>query len=303
MQNFSLSEAIRERFELVEEELGCASERIIQLECESIDTWEFRDREHFELGDLDELALSIEHKGQCQPIVVVSASEVFKPKDNPDAQYIVIAGYRRWMACLKHQLKVDAVVRDISFEQAVATLVSENEKENVSDWSRGLFYHSLLQKGQITQEQLSRQLNMNPSHLNQYLAFAQVPSEVWEAVKDLSRVSAKTASTIRSLANKGGIYLEAILAIADKIAKGYGDVRIRNEVNRYMTKKLKIKPVNEILRHQFKHKGKLLLTMNKDKIKFDKDILAHDHFKELLATIEKEVADFSDRYLKDQNDS
>ncbi len=300
MQNFCLSEAIRERFESVEEELGYA-ERIVQLDCEEIDTWEFRDRERFELGDLDELALSIQHKGQCQPIIVVETSEIFRPKENNKAPFVVIAGYRRWMACKKHAMKVHAVIREFNFEQAIAALVSENEKENVSDWSRGLFYHSLLHKEKITQEQLSQRLNISPSILSQYLAFVQVPSQIWEAVGNLSRVSAKSAATVRAIANKGEMYIQALIAIADKIGKGYGDKRIRDEVNKYLTKKLNIKPPHKIKKHQFKYHGKTLLTMNKDKIKLNKDIVNHDHFKELLETLEKDIADFADHYLLKNN--
>ncbi|QDP71782.1 ParB/RepB/Spo0J family partition protein [Legionella israelensis] len=296
MQNFCLSAAIKQRFQDVEEELGY-SERIVTLDCGQVDSWVFRDRKTFELGDLDELALSIKYKGQCQPIVVVEASSLFQPKENKDAQYIVIAGYRRWIACKRHSLKIKAVVRKLNFEQAVAALVSENEKENVSDYSRGLFYHSLLEQQKMTQEQLSQKLGINPVTLNQYLAFAQVPEKIWKAVGDTSRVSANTASTIRSIANKGEIYTNALIAIADKISKGFGEKRIRDAVDKILQKEVKISPVDKYKNYKFQYQGKTLMSMHKDRIKLDKSLMTK-HFPELLADIEKAVRCFAERHIK-----
>ena len=81
--------------------LGISSS-VIGLQPHKIANWIYRDRSEFELGSIDDLANSIKTKGQAQPIVVVLASETFKARDNPDATYVVIAGYRRWLACLKH---------------------------------------------------------------------------------------------------------------------------------------------------------------------------------------------------------
>lgn len=297
MQNFCLSEAIKRRFEDIEEELG-RSERIVSLDCEQIDIWEFHDRERFELGDLDKLALSIKYKGQCQPIIVVAASELFRAKENRDAQYIVIAGYRRWMACRKHALKIEAVIRRLNFEQAVAALVSENEKENVSDWSKGMFYHALLEKQKMTQEQLSRKLGMSPALLNQYLAFAQVPVKVWKAVGDVSRISANTAAVIRALANKGEAYLQALLSIADKIAKGYGEKRIRDAVDKMLAKQAKVSAPDAYKKYKFRYRGKTFMSMNRGRIKLDESLIASAHFPELLADFEKAVSRFARRYIK-----
>lgn len=297
MQNFCLSEAILERFQNVEDELG-QSERIIKLRCDDIDTWEFRDRKIFELGDIDELASSIQTKGQCQPIVVVKASEEFKPKDNANAQYVVIAGFRRWMACKKHELEVQAIIRNLNFEQAIAVLVAENEKENVSDYSKGFFYHSLLQTEKITQDQLSRKLGINPSVLNSYLAFAQVPKEIWEAVGDLSRVSAKTAATIRAIANKGKMYVEALIAIADKISHGFGEKRIQETVNVLLEKKLKRQPQNRLQDYRMHYKGKNLMELHNGRIKLDPGIVNHEHYAEVINGFEKVLKDFADFYEK-----
>lgn len=297
MQNFSLSDTIRERFQSIDNELGF-SEHIVKLDCEKIDTWEFRDRKPFELGSIDDLALSIKHGGQCQPIIVVRASEVFRPKDDTKAQFVVIAGYRRWMACKKHQIDVLAIIRNMTFEQAIAVLVSENEKENVSDYSKGLFYHTLLSTEKISQEQLSKRLNISLNQLNAFLSFSQVPIEIWNAVGDLSRVSVKTAVTMRAIANKGTMYVEALKSIASKIARGYGEKRIQEAVQNMIDKKLKRVSHVHLVDRKIKYDGKVIMSLHQGRMKLDDSLVYHSKYNELVATLEKDINEFANFYLK-----
>ncbi|RUR13074.1 ParB/RepB/Spo0J family partition protein [Legionella sp. km772] len=295
MQNFCLSEAILERFKAAENELGY-SEHIVNLDCSKIDTWEFRDRKSFELGNIDDLAASIKHGGQCQPIVVVRPSASFKPKDDPSAQYVVIAGYRRWMACKKYKMDVLAVVRTLTFEQAITVLASENEKESVSEYSKGMFYHTLLNTQKISEQELSQRLNINLNNLQAYLAFPQVPEEIWKAIGDLSRVSAKTASVILSFVNKGPAYVKAIKSIAKKIAHGYGERRIQEAVESIVNKKAS-RRAKEDLDHQVTLNGKVIMNAHHGRIKFDKSLVTDPHYEDLISEIEKHVAHFAHTYL------
>ena len=296
MQNFSLSEAIFERFRVVENELGY-SEHMVKLSCEKIDTWEFRDRKGFELGNIDDLAASIKHGGQCQPIIVVRPSEVFKPKDDPSAQYVVIAGYRRWMACKKHHLDVLAVIRTLTFEQAITVLASENEKETVSEYSKGMFYKTLLTTEKISEEQLSKRLNISLASLHTYLSFSQVPDKIWVAVGDISRVSAKTAAVILSFVNQGPMYVKALISIAKKIAHGYGEKRIQEEVEAIIDKKLNRPAKLKEPDHKIKCNGKVIMTLHQGKMKLDKLVTSNPHYNELISKIEEQINIFADTYL------
>lgn len=212
-----------------------ASEKVIKINPEDIGNWEFRDRQDFELGDIEGLSDSIESKGQAQPIIVVKSDDVFKTTDNVDKKYIVIAGYRRWLACKLKNIKVDAIVRNLTFEQAVACLVSENEKEKVSDYSKGMFYYNLLNKERVTKKKLYEKLGINRSVFDNYLSFAEVPEEVWDAVKCMSNVSARTSSAIKFICQKGEREKNAIIAIADKIASGIGEKKIASLINKILS--------------------------------------------------------------------
>lgn len=299
MQNFSLSKAIRERFEAVENELGY-SEHILKIDCDKLDTWEFRDRKAFELGDIDDLAASIKHAGQCHPIIIVRPSEVFRPKSNPLAQYIVISGYRRWMACKKYGIDILSIERTLSFEQAVAILASENKKEAVSEYSKGMFYYSLLGTGKISKDELSKRINISPLLLDSYLAFSQVPQEIWDAMGDLSRVSTKTASVIRDLARQGSVYVDALIHIAKKIAHGYGEKRIHEELRILIDKKSDKNSDEHDINHQLKFNGKVVMSLKHGKIKLDKSLMSDSHYEELVSKIEKDVTNFALHYLNDR---
>lgn len=297
MQNFCLSDAILERFKNVEKELGY-SEHIVSLDCEQIDAWEYRERRAFELGSIDSLASSIQRVGQCQPIIVVRVSDTFRPKNNPLAQYVVIAGYRRWMACKIHNIKVQCIIRNINVEQAITILVSEYEKEHVSDYSKGMLYYRILKTEKMSHDQLSCRLNMNRQQLDGFLSFAQIPGELWTAVGDMSHVSAKTALAIKKISDKGTIYLDALFSIAKKIAQGYGEKRIQKAVEAYINIQLKRAPKEDEIDHQIEFNGKILMNLHHGRIKLDKSLVSHDHFKELIGTLEKNITDFANNYIK-----
>ncbi|HAT7747550.1 TPA: ParB/RepB/Spo0J family partition protein [Legionella pneumophila] len=209
-----------------------ADNALIKIDPNVIGNWEYRDRQSFEMGDIVELANSIKNKGQAQPIVVVKADEWFKTADNSSCEYIVIAGYRRWLACKSLDLKIEAVVRKLSFEQAVLCLVSENEKEAVSDYSKGMFYKNLLDKEKITKKELYERLGLKRTNFDNYLSFAEVPKEIWDAIGDPRKVSARTSSVIKYFCQKGEIYKQAILSISNQIANGAGEKRITTLVEK-----------------------------------------------------------------------
>lgn len=214
------------------------SERVCKIDSNEISNWEYRDRQDFELGNINDLADSIEHKGQAQPIILVNQSDVFKSSEKSSCKYIVIAGYRRWLACKSRNMAVEAIIRDMSFEQAVACLVSENEKEKVSDYSKGMFYYNLLKKENITKKSLYEKLGIKKGVFDNYISFAEVPHEIWSSVGNLGNVSARTSATIKLLCQKGKAHNDALISIANKISEGIGEKKIMALVNKELSKSI-----------------------------------------------------------------
>ncbi|WP_203455730.1 ParB/RepB/Spo0J family partition protein [Legionella sp. MW5194] len=287
MKGFCLSATLHEKLHKVEQECHL-DEKIVSLHCDLLDTWEFRDRKGFELGDIAALANSIRSKGQSQPIVVVKASEEFKPRNNSGAHYVVIAGYRRWLACKTHHLPVEAVIKTLSFDEAIACLVSENEKEDVSDYSKGFFYAGILKTERMTQDILAEKLGISSSRLSQYLAFSQIPDTLWQAIGDISKVSARTAAAIRSILHHGESHREALYRLAPLIARGCGEKRLREEVEMLVLKNMKAS--NDP--YQVIFNNKTLMTIRRGQIHFDKSIVNQPDFPEFCKKIETELLHF-----------
>jgi len=210
------------------------SDSLVKLDPNTVGNWEFRDRQSFELGDIAELSNSIRNKGQAQPIVVVHSNELFKSDDDKHYPYIVIAGYRRWLACKSEGLMIDAIIRKLSFEQAISCLVSENEKVSVSDFSKGMFYKNLLDREKITKKELYERLGLKRTNFDHFLAFSEVSDEVWNSIGDMKSVSARTAYAIKALCQKGDEYKRAIIKISDQIRGGAGEKKINSMVSRLL---------------------------------------------------------------------
>lgn len=219
------NEQIKEKFEQAKIQIGI-SENVILISPDDIDNWEYRDRTESELGNIQELANSIKLKGQAQPIIIVRASKVFKSKSNANSKYVVIAGYRRWLACKLEGLKIKSIIKEVSFEEAIQLLEAENEKESVSDYSKGMFYSRVVESQNITKETLRLKLGLSAGYFSNMLAFSTLPKQLTSIIGDMSNVSCRTASVIRSYLNKNDKYLKICIDNAESIRKGIGSKRL-----------------------------------------------------------------------------
>lgn len=234
---------IQDSMEQAKIEMGICNEQpsnlntVIKVSPDMIGNWEYRDRQAFELGDIEELAKDILVNGQVQPIVITLADNTFKSIEDPDAKYVVIAGYRRWLACKSKNIEIDATLREFNIEDAISTLVSENKKEAVSDYSKGMFYKNILLKENISIKTLYERTGIKKSTFHNYLAFYDVPEIIWDAVEDLSKVSARTAAEIKLISQRGEAEMQALIDLAPEIASGAGATKLQKLVDAKLRKK------------------------------------------------------------------
>lgn len=267
-------------------DINKGSNQIVKLQPETISNWEHRDRQIFEVGDLDELARSIKVNGQAQPIVVVEQDSIFRSKDENGAQYVVIAGYRRWLACKKHELPVEAIIKKLQFPQAISCLISENERESVSDYSKGMFFKDILEKEKITKTELFERLGYKRATFSNYLSFADVPKEIWAAVDDLQKVSARTASEIRLIAMKGSDYVAALILLGNKISNGVGANVLKRLVDDIVNVKQKTAaPIKKSINNKF------ILEFSDKQIKIKTKDIESDKHEILISKIESILSD------------
>ncbi len=187
--------------------------------------WKYADRSSFEMGDLFLLAEDIKQNGQIEPVIVrpVEGSE--------EINYEIIAGSRRWQACLQYNLPLKAVVRDLDDKTAMVAQIKENEKETICDYSKGVFFSSLLKDSKASQKDILQATGISRRQLDRFLSFDKVPSSVWDAVKVMTKVSVRAAQTIYELSQKGEEYIDALIDCAEEIKKGAGSRRIEKMVH------------------------------------------------------------------------
>ena len=185
-------------------------------------------------------------------------------------------------------MEVDAIVKDIEFNDAIALLDAENEKESVSEYSKGMFYHSLINSNKITRDNLRVRLSLKPASLSNLLSFGDVPKEIWHAVSDVSKVSSRTASVLRSFVNKDKHYVQKIIDISDQIKSGAGEKVITNLLMSSNTKENK-----KIQPEKFKIKNKLVCEFKNRDIVFNKSINDKD-----MEEIKEEIKNLLSRYYE-----
>lgn len=172
--------------------------------------WSFADRPDDELGDIEGLAESIKRVGQQEPILVRPSKE--------DGQYEIIFGNRRWRACQLIDRNVQAVIHNVSDQDAALIQKEENTaRENISDYARAKSYDKLLKAGIFqTETDLSRHLNISPQNLNDIFAFLRVPKELVELMPNFKYLSRRLVVKLASLSKKKH-YLPVLLNLTNDI--------------------------------------------------------------------------------------
>lgn len=201
---------------------------IITINPKKCRTWFYSDRSYFELGDIEDLAEDIKTNGQLQPAIVRKIDEV-------DYEYEIIAGERRWRACCLFNLPLKAVVIDKDDVECMIIQTSENKKQQLSPYSLAKVYLKIMTDLEISQNEMSKRLNIPKSSFSELMSFNKVPEEIWNAVGDMSLVSAKTAAYLAKTCEKGIIYRNALLNVATKIKEGSGESTLDSLVSKAIT--------------------------------------------------------------------
>jgi len=220
-----------------------------------IKRWDFADRSAFEFGDIYALSMDIKTHGQVEPITVRRIS------DN-EYDYEVIAGSRRWKACLELGIDVIAHIKDLNDQEAFIIQVKENDKQPISDYSKGMHYHLMLENNKTTINDLTIALSCSKEKIYSLLTFANVPQRIWDAVMNMSKVSSRTARTILTYSNKGEEYIDAIIALAEDIRKGVGCRRLEKMINEAVHGEQIIDSANALKKESSSIRALFLISMN-----------------------------------------
>jgi ParB family transcriptional regulator, chromosome partitioning protein len=157
--------ALLEDFDLTDES------KVIKISIDRIKPNPNQPRKHIKEETLKELAESIKQKGIIQPIIV----------REKEGYYEIIAGERRWRAAQIAGLQeIPIVIRnDISELESLELALIENiQREDLNPIDLALAYNELIEKYNLTQEELAKILGKSRSAIANTLRLLKLPEEI-----------------------------------------------------------------------------------------------------------------------------
>ena len=141
--------------ETPEEEKVQEGEVIQNLKLIDVEPNKNQPRQRFDSEKIDELAESIKEYGVIQPIIVTKEEDHYK----------IVAGERRWRAAKKAGIaEIPAIVREYSEQTNKEIALIENiQRENLNPIEKARALQELINKYNLTQQQLSDKLGISRS--------------------------------------------------------------------------------------------------------------------------------------------
>ena len=152
------------------------NEEIVDIPLADLRPNPYQPRKVFKDDTLQELSESIKKHGVFQPIIVKTSIK----------GYEIVAGERRFRASKLAGLEtIPAIIRDFTEEQMIEIAVLENlQRENLNAIEEALAYKRMLDKLNITQDELSRKVSKSRSHITNMLGLLRLPAEVQKMIAD-----------------------------------------------------------------------------------------------------------------------
>lgn len=148
---------------------------IVEIGITEITPSPYQPRTSMDEASLEDLKRSISQKGVLQPIIVRKKA----------GQYEVIAGERRLVAAKMAGLdRIPAVIRQVSDGEALEIALVENlQREDLNPIDEARSYRQLLERFDLTQEQLARTIGKDRSTIANILRLLQLPPVVRNALE------------------------------------------------------------------------------------------------------------------------
>jgi ParB family transcriptional regulator, chromosome partitioning protein len=228
----------------------------------------YQPRKIFEEESIEELKQSIQEHGILQPIIARKSIK----------GYEIVVGERRYRAAKAAKLEtVPVIIRELSEQQMMELAVLENlQREDLSPIEEAAAYQLLLEKLNITQEELAKRLGKSRPHIANHIRLLSLPPKIQELISE-EKISMGHGRALLGLRNK-----EKLMILADKVIKEGLNVRQLeyliqqlNDVSRETKKPEKpqkdvfVKEQESILRERFGTTVNIRQSKNKGKIEIE----------------------------------
>ncbi|MBQ9011639.1 MAG: ParB/RepB/Spo0J family partition protein [Bacilli bacterium] len=229
-----------------------SGEEVVELKIDELRPNPYQPRAYFDEKALEELADSIRENGVFQPIIVKKSIK----------GYDVIAGERRLRASkMAGKETIPAIIRQLSDEKMAEIALLENlQRENLNVLEEAKAYKSLIEKLDITQDELSKRVSKSRSHITNIIGLLRLPEEVQNMIVsgDLTMGHARVLSKLESD--------EEIIAMARNIVENKMPVRDVEKVSDNLPRK---KAQKRIKSNEYKYVEELLSDKLDTKVKIN----------------------------------
>ncbi len=134
----------------------------------------YQPRKIFQQEAIDELKQSILEHGILQPIIVRKSIK----------GYEIVVGERRYRAAQAAKLEtVPVVIRELNEQQMMELSVLENlQREDLTPIEEASAYQMLMQKLELTQEQLAKRLGKSRPHIANLVRLLSLPPKIQDLI-------------------------------------------------------------------------------------------------------------------------
>lgn len=224
-----------------------SSSNIVTLRLSDIEPNKEQPRKEFDIEALTELADSIKEHGIIQPLVV---------RRLDDGSYSLVAGERRWRASRMAGLsEVPVIIKELSDKEAMEIALIENlQREDLNVIEEALGYRQLMEKYDMTQEELSQRVGKSRPVIANALRLLNLPDEVIKMVKN-NEISSGHARALLRLQDEN-----TIIETAKNIVKKGLSVRDIEKIGKTINDKLPITEPDEYDKSNYCKEAEIILT-------------------------------------------
>ena len=176
----------------------------------------YQPRKTFDEKALNELAESIKEHGVFQPIIVKKSIK----------GYEIVAGERRYRASkIAGKTTIPAIIREFNDEEMMEIAILENlQRENLNAIEEAEAYKNLMNKLELTQEQVASRVNKSRSHITNMIGLLSLPEIVKQKIAN-NEITMGHARVLSKLEDN-----EKINSLAEKIIRENLSVRDLEEL-------------------------------------------------------------------------
>ena len=214
---------------VVEEEKVQEGESVQNLKIIDVEPNREQPRRNFDEESIEELSNSIKEYGVIQPIIVTKQ----------DNYYQIVAGERRWRASKKAGLtEIPAIVREYDKQKNSEIALIENiQREDLNPYEKATAIRELLDKYNLTQQQLADKLGISRSGLANSVRILNLSPKVIDLVKE-GKLTEGHCKALLGIDDQEKQYQAALYVIesGDSVREAEKQVRIKKkkpENNRY----------------------------------------------------------------------